>query len=117
MGARALLYKASAGLINLGPAEAERYLGQLLTRIRTHLTGTHNVTVMCLKGGIGKTTTSLGLGLTLAKYRADQVLGLDMNPDAGDLADRALGHDQVEAISPGPSPTFYGLSVSIPSTT
>jgi MinD-like ATPase involved in chromosome partitioning or flagellar assembly len=100
MGARALLYKVTGGRINLGPAAVERYVDELHARTRARLAGTHNITVMCLKGGIGKTTSALGLGLTLAECRADQVIALDMNPDAGDLADRALGHDQVEAISP-----------------
>jgi MinD-like ATPase involved in chromosome partitioning or flagellar assembly len=95
---RALVYKLTG--YNAGPSSTEEYLNGLLGRIRARLEGTHNIATLCLKGGIGKTTTSLGLGLTLAQYRADQVLAIDMNPDAGDLADRALGHDQVDAMSP-----------------
>lgn len=98
LGLRAMVYKLTG--YNTGPSNVEQYYNTMYARIRARLEGTHNISVLCLKGGIGKTTTSLGLGLTLARYRADQVLGIDMNPDAGDLADRALSHAQVEAMSP-----------------
>ncbi|WP_331532738.1 MinD/ParA family protein, partial [Pseudonocardia sp.] len=44
-----------------------------------------------LKGGVGKTTVSAVLGLTLAEHRGDRVVALDANPDAGTLADRLTG--------------------------
>jgi MinD-like ATPase involved in chromosome partitioning or flagellar assembly len=70
--------------------EAERR--GLVGRVRTHLAGWHTVTVSSMKGGIGKTTVSAGLGLTLAECRGDRVVVLDANPDAGTLADRLTGH-------------------------
>ena len=40
------------------------------------------------KGGVGKTTTTLGLGSALAMVRADRVIAVDANPDRGTLAER-----------------------------
>jgi MinD-like ATPase involved in chromosome partitioning or flagellar assembly len=37
---------------------------------------------------VGKTTTTVMLGHTLAAYRGDNVIAVDANPDAGNLADR-----------------------------
>lgn len=99
-GVQSIVYKLTGGLWNLGPGQRERYKSDLHARAAKQITGTRNVTFMCLKGGISKTSTTLGVGLTLAEHRPDSVLAIDANPDAGDLADRALSHEQVEAISP-----------------
>ncbi|WP_226353711.1 MinD/ParA family protein [Pseudonocardia sp. ICBG601] len=55
--------------------------------------GATSITVASMKGGVGKTTVSSLLGLTLAQHRGDRVVALDANPDAGTLADRLLGVD------------------------
>lgn len=99
-GMQSVVYKLTGGLWNLGPGQRERYKDELHQRAAKQITGTRNVTFMCLKGGISKTSTTLGVGLTLAEHRPDSVLAIDANPDAGDLADRALSHEQVEAVSP-----------------
>lgn len=99
-GLRGVMYKASGGLINTGPSRREIHRRELHTRVAKPISGTRNITQMCLKGGISKTSTTGGVGLTLAEYRPDSVLAIDANPDAGDLADRLLGHDQVESTSP-----------------
>lgn len=49
-----------------------------------------HVTVTSLKGGVGKTTISAALGLTLARDYAARVVGVDLNSDGGTLADRLL---------------------------
>ena len=48
-----------------------------------------------VKGGVGKTTVSACLGLTLAEHRGDRTIVLDANPDAGTLADRLTGDTSV----------------------
>ena len=53
-----------------------------------HLARTGYVAVASMKGGVGKTTTTLGLGATLASLRGDRVGGVDANPDRGTLAYR-----------------------------
>jgi len=50
--------------------------------------GHHRVAVMSLKGGVGKTTTTVVLGATLADVRGDRVIAVDANPDRGTLAER-----------------------------
>jgi MinD-like ATPase involved in chromosome partitioning or flagellar assembly len=44
--------------------------------------------VLSLKGGVGKTTTVMGLGSTLASLRGDRVIAVDANPDRGTLSDK-----------------------------
>lgn len=47
--------------------------------------GHHRIAVMSLKGGVGKTTTTVALGNTLASLRGDRVIAIDANPDRGTL--------------------------------
>ncbi|WP_051969202.1 nucleotide-binding protein [Kitasatospora azatica] len=56
--------------------------------IRTPLRSCYRVAVVSLKGGVGKTSTTLGLGATLATERSDRVIAIDANPDAGTLGRR-----------------------------
>lgn len=69
-----------------GRAQCER-----LARIRVPLEQPRRIAVTSLKGGVGKTTVTALLGLTLAELRGDRVVALDANPDAGTLADRLSG--------------------------
>jgi MinD-like ATPase involved in chromosome partitioning or flagellar assembly len=61
----------------------------LVLRARTPVAaGHHRVAVLSLKGGVGKTTTAVGLGGTLASLRGDRVIAIDANPDRGTLCDK-----------------------------
>ncbi|MFC0865065.1 AAA family ATPase [Sphaerimonospora cavernae] len=88
-GWRRFVYRASAGLIKPGePAEVRRRR-ELMNRARTPVAGGHHrVAVLSLKGGVGKTTTTVGLGATLAQVRGDRVIAVDANPDRGTLSDK-----------------------------
>ncbi|MGO0605535.1 MinD/ParA family ATP-binding protein [Brevibacterium linens] len=99
-GFRGFVSKASGGLVNPGLSRRELHRRELHQRVAKPITGTRNIVFMCLKGGISKTSTTCGVGLSLAEFRPDAVLAVDTNPDAGDLADRLIGHDQVESLSP-----------------
>jgi MinD-like ATPase involved in chromosome partitioning or flagellar assembly len=90
-GWRRAVFTASGGRVNPGPSEADAARQVLLRRIRRHLPGAHQIAVSSLKGGVGKTTVSAVLGLTLAEHRGDRVVAVDANPDAGTLADRLTG--------------------------
>ncbi len=94
-GWRRTVYSASGGWINpgIGPAEQAHY--DLLHRIRAPLSGSHQIAVGSIKGGVGKTTVASCLGLVLAEHRGDRVMALDANPDAGTLADRLTGETDV----------------------
>jgi MinD-like ATPase involved in chromosome partitioning or flagellar assembly len=91
VGWRRVVFAASGGLVNPGLSEADEARQVLLRRIRRHLPGAHQIAVSSLKGGVGKTTVSAVLGLTLAEHRGDRVVAVDANPDAGTLADRLTG--------------------------
>jgi MinD-like ATPase involved in chromosome partitioning or flagellar assembly len=88
-GWRRVLYQASAGLIRVPESAAELRRRDMVNRIRTPVAGGHHrVAVLSLKGGVGKTTTTVGLGSTLASLRGDRVLAVDANPDRGTLSDK-----------------------------
>jgi MinD-like ATPase involved in chromosome partitioning or flagellar assembly len=91
VGWRRVVFAASGGLVNPGLSEADEARQMMLRRIRRHLPGAHQIAVSSLKGGVGKTTVSAVLGLTLAEHRGDRVVAVDANPDAGTLADRLTG--------------------------
>lgn len=97
-GWRAALYAVSGGAINPGPSAAETDRARKLQRIQTQLAGYHTVSVCSLKGGVGKTTATSLLGLTLAKYRGDRTIAIDANPDVGTLSDRIVGDDVTVTI-------------------
>ncbi|MCY9786509.1 AAA family ATPase [Nocardiopsis sp. EMB25] len=88
-GWRKAVHTATLGLVN--PGESARVLRQreLVARACTPVaSGHHRVAVLSLKGGVGKTTTSVALGATLASLRGDRVLAVDANPDRGTLSDK-----------------------------
>ncbi|WP_322777818.1 AAA family ATPase [Frankia sp. Cas4] len=84
-GWRKLVFRASGGAINPGPSADEARHRRLVAHIRTPLYDCHRVAVMSLKGGVGKTTTTVALGSTLASLRGDRVVAIDANPDRGTL--------------------------------
>lgn len=54
--------------------------------------GDYSIAMLSMKGGVGKTTTTIGLGSTFAAIRGDRIIAVDANPDFGTLAQR--GPDQ-----------------------
>lgn len=90
-GIRRAVYTLSGGAVNLGMSVREREEAELERRIARQLPGSYTTAVLSLKGGIGKTSTTVGVGMILAEYRGDLPCAIDANPDSGDLAERALG--------------------------
>jgi MinD-like ATPase involved in chromosome partitioning or flagellar assembly len=83
------VYRATGGLVRVGEPSADLRRRDLINRARTPVAGGHHrVAVMSLKGGVGKTTTTAGLGATLASLRRDRVIAVDANPDRGTLSDK-----------------------------
>lgn len=99
-GFRGFLYRATGGAWNLGPSAQEREEDELARRISRQLQGSFNTAVLSLKGGIGKTSTTVGVGLTLAEFRGDPPCAIDANPDSGDLVERALGEGIYQQATP-----------------
>jgi MinD-like ATPase involved in chromosome partitioning or flagellar assembly len=99
-GFRGTLYAMTGGALNLGPGSKQREEDELARRISRQLQGSYNTAVLSLKGGIGKTSTTVGVGLTLAEFRGDPPCAIDANPDSGDLVERALGEGIYQQASP-----------------
>lgn len=99
-GFRGFLYRVTGGSWNMGPSAQEREEDELARRISRQLQGSFNTAVLSLKGGIGKTSTTVGVGLTLAEFRGDPPCAIDANPDSGDLVERALGEGIYQQTTP-----------------
>jgi MinD-like ATPase involved in chromosome partitioning or flagellar assembly len=88
-GWRRTVYRATGGLIRIGESSASMHRRDLVSRVRTPVAdGHYRVAVLSLKGGVGKTTVTVGLGATLASLRGDRVIAVDANPDRGTLSDK-----------------------------
>ncbi|MDL9937762.1 AAA family ATPase [Gordonia sp. ABSL1-1] len=87
-GWRRAVHVASSGHLNPGESRGVRRQQELLARIRQPLAGDFRVAVLSMKGGVGKTTTTISLGSAFASIRSDRVIAVDANPDRGTLADR-----------------------------
>ena len=88
-GWRHRIYRVIGGLLRLGESAADLRRRDLINRVRTPVAGGHHrVAVLSLKGGVGKTTTAVGLGATFATLRGDRVIAVDANPDRGTLSDK-----------------------------
>jgi len=87
-GWRLALFKASFGLVNLGPGPDEILQAQLEAKIRSPLRGHFKVGVMG-KGGVGKTTVSASIGSVFAELRQDdRVVAIDADTAFGKLGSR-----------------------------
>lgn len=88
-GMRHALYRVSGGRLNLGDSKRVRRERDRTDRIAKHFAGSARfVPILSRKGGVGKTTVSMLLGMALADAREDRVIALDANPDRGSLGDR-----------------------------
>ena len=94
VGWRRALYALTGGAVNPGLGPLERHRQDLVARIQRPLPGSHFVSVLSLKGGVGKSTVAAMLGLVLSEHRGDRVVGMDASPDAGTLADRLTGDSE-----------------------
>jgi MinD-like ATPase involved in chromosome partitioning or flagellar assembly len=88
-GWRQAVYRVTGGLVRVGDSPASMRHRELVDRVRTPVaSGHYRVAVLSLKGGVGKTTVTVGLGATLASLRGDRVIAVDANPDRGTLSDK-----------------------------
>lgn len=84
--------------INVGLSRDEKYELDLRTRIRRSPSGSYQIAVLGLKGGVGKTAVTVALGSVLAQVRRDRILALDADADSGNLADR-VGRQSAATIA------------------
>jgi len=87
-GWRWLVWIVTFGLLNLGESPADVRRAQLVARVNQTIRGDYKIAMLSMKGGVGKTTTTVGLGSTFASLRGDHVVAADANPDRGTLGAR-----------------------------
>jgi MinD-like ATPase involved in chromosome partitioning or flagellar assembly len=87
-GWRRLIHALTGGAVNPGESGEEVRRRELVNRVNQPIRGDYKIAVLSLKGGVGKTTTTVGLGSTFAALRGDHVVAADANPDRGTLAGR-----------------------------
>ncbi|HET6269645.1 MAG TPA: AAA family ATPase, partial [Arthrobacter sp.] len=74
-GWRRAVYKLTR--INFGLSPDEKYELELRSRVSRQARGSYQIGMLGLKGGVGKTTTTVTLGTMLAQLRGDRILVLD----------------------------------------
>ena len=86
MGWRKAVYVMSGGTVNLGAGPAEQRLREQIDLIKTNIPGNYLIGVVCVRGGVGKTRTTAGVGTAYAIHRKNEpVLAIDANPTYGKL--------------------------------
>jgi MinD-like ATPase involved in chromosome partitioning or flagellar assembly len=85
-GWRRVLHRLTG--VNPGEAPEDVRRRELAERVCQPIRGDYKIAVLSLKGGVGKTTTTVGLGSTFASLRGDHVVAIDANPDLGTLGGR-----------------------------
>jgi MinD-like ATPase involved in chromosome partitioning or flagellar assembly len=85
MGWRKAVYDGTGRLLNLGAGPDERILRDHIAMIGTDIPGNYQIAVVSIKGGVGKTRTTAGLGTVYGMYRTEPVIALDANPTYGNL--------------------------------
>ena len=85
MGWRKAVYATSGHLVNLGAGPAERALRDQISLIASNFPGNYSIAFVSIKGGVGKTRTTSGVGTVYAMHRTEPVLALDANPTYGSL--------------------------------
>ncbi|RPA58083.1 MinD/ParA family protein [Gordonia oryzae] len=112
-GWRRAVFTVSSGHVNPGESRAARRRQQLLDQIRRPINGDFRIAMLSMKGGVGKTTTTVGLGSALAAVRGDRVIAVDANPDRGTLADRIPGRTSAnvrDLLNMGPIDHYAAVS-------
>ncbi len=87
-GWRKALYVASGRTVNVGEGPEDVRRRELIARANQPLQGCYKIAMLSLKGGVGKTTTTVTLGSTFASLRGDRVVAVDANPDRGTLSQK-----------------------------
>ena len=87
-GWRRAVHRMSGGSINPGESADALHYAELVERVNRPVRGDYRIAVLSLKGGVGKTTTTVGLGSIFSSLRGDRVIAVDANPDLGTLAQR-----------------------------
>jgi MinD-like ATPase involved in chromosome partitioning or flagellar assembly len=83
-----LVYRSTLGLVKPRDSWRVQERNALDARIARPLEHATFIPVLTRKGGVGKTTVAVLLGMAMAAARDDRVIAIDANPDRGTLAER-----------------------------
>ncbi|MGB3769597.1 MAG: MinD/ParA family protein [Rhodococcus sp. (in: high G+C Gram-positive bacteria)] len=81
-------WRRTIGKMFGGQTSADDRRAQQVERIRQPVRDDYRIAFLSLKGGVGKTTVTVGLGSIFASLRRDNVVAVDANPDFGTLGER-----------------------------
>ncbi|WP_131818722.1 MinD/ParA family ATP-binding protein [Mycobacteroides abscessus] len=88
-GWRKAILRTSFGAVNLGESRSEREEREWTESVQANMPQDHLVyMVVSPRGGVAKTTTTVGTASTFSMVRSAEVVAVDCNPAAGNLSDR-----------------------------
>ncbi|MGE2818258.1 hypothetical protein ACQI5H_24425 [Mycobacterium heidelbergense] len=85
IGWRKAVYACTGGLVNLGAGPHERRLRDWKARVASNIPGNYQIAAISVKGGVGKTRVTAGVGTVFADVRKQQVLAIDADTTYGGL--------------------------------
>jgi MinD-like ATPase involved in chromosome partitioning or flagellar assembly len=88
VGWRSLVRAVTFGLAAPGAAAAIEREQLLVARVRTRQSGSRMIAFIAGKGGVGTTTTAIGVALTLATLRTDTTVLVDARSGTGSIGRR-----------------------------
>ncbi|WP_101953478.1 MinD/ParA family protein [Mycobacterium intracellulare] len=83
MGWRKAVHACTGGLVNLGAGPHERQLIDWKSRVSSNIPGTYQIAAISIKGGVGKTRVTAGVGTVFAFERGQPVLAIDADTYGG----------------------------------
>lgn len=85
MGWRKAVYVGTGGLVNLGAGPHERQLRDWKARVTSNIPGNYQIASISVKGGVGKTRVTAGVGTVFADERKQPVIAIDADTTYGGL--------------------------------
>ena len=85
MGWRKAVYTSTGTLVNLGAGPHERQLRDWTKQIRSNIAGNYQIATVSVKGGVGKTKVTAGVGTLFAQVRGERVIAIDADTTYGGL--------------------------------
>ena len=85
MGWRKAVYSSTGTLVNLGAGPHERQLRDWTKQIRSNIAGNYQIATVSVKGGVGKTKVTAGVGTLFAQVRGERVIAIDADTTYGGL--------------------------------
>ena len=85
IGWRKAVYACTGGLVNLGAGPLERRLRDYKALVTSNIPGNYQIASVSVKGGVGKTRVTAGVGAAFAAERKQPVIAIDADTTYGGL--------------------------------